>query len=420
MLTKHESLTPLVGHQDHDLAAGPDVRGVAIVSEPTPGQVELAQIELAVDLQTPGPLTYVQDIEVDSTPKKSSDEFLVGTAISTWQNSGDPDNSRPDSNWGEFAHGSHFGCIPHIRGGKKACGCYYECGRGPGPGPDFWNRSQITVCPRYEEDIQAAKAIGCNSFRFSLEWSRIEPRKGEIDQEALHRFADIFDCIIENGMEPLPTFYHFVYPLWFLRLGGFAKRENIAHFVSFCKLTFDTYKQKAKLWATINEPNVRHLIICKHMSLSSFIKGRLAKSPAGVMVDTNRSRVGLLDLLGGLDAQIGIVHNYMWFESAGKSPLYWFTRYLATRVNHWYGNDLFMEFFTTGRYKWEKFSLVGFAAWLTDQQTCGAPARHCRFFADMSSTRSRTCPRWIGWGLITTPRACTTHFSSQPAGRGST
>ncbi len=57
-------------------------------------------------------------------------------------------------------------------------------------------------------------------------------------------------------MEPLPTFYHFVYPSWFYRLGGFANSENIPMFVDFYKISFKEFHSKARLWATINKPNV--------------------------------------------------------------------------------------------------------------------------------------------------------------------
>lgn len=69
--------------------------------------------------------------------------------------------------------------------------------------PDFWNRCIALVpacrlccacshvvpvaCCRYQEDIANAKKLGCNSFRFSLEWARIEPKQGQIDHSAIKR-----------------------------------------------------------------------------------------------------------------------------------------------------------------------------------------------------------------------------------------
>ena len=61
--------------------------------------------------------------------------------------------------------------------------------------------SSTQAC-RYEEDILNAKKLGCNSFRFSLEWARLEPKQGQIDQDAVKRQAphspyvlcDLFRC----------------------------------------------------------------------------------------------------------------------------------------------------------------------------------------------------------------------------------
>mmetsp|Transcript_10072 Transcript_10072/g.28907 ORF Transcript_10072/g.28907 Transcript_10072/m.28907 type:complete len:528 (+) Transcript_10072:287-1870(+) len=305
-------------------------------------EIVLSDLGTAVAAVVPPPTTQAS-LPPDPPP------FLVGTAISTFQNSGDSNNSKPESNWGEFAKGSHFCCIPHVRSGKKTNGRYWEYGTKVCSGPDFWNR--------YEEDIQAAKAIGCNSLRFSLEWSRIEPRKGFVDQAAMNRFQEIFDCIIANGMEPMPTFYHFVYPAWFCRMGGFAKKENIPLFVEFCKMTFLAFQRKARFWATINEPNVQVFFgyICgNHTPGSLLTLGKAGKVMCNLLLSHKEVYNMIKALPGGCDAQIGIVHNYMWFEPKGKGLLYAFTRYLCTRVNHWYGNDLFIEFFKTGRFKWEK------------------------------------------------------------------
>ena len=49
-----------------------------------------------------------------------------------------------------------------------------------------------TCARRYEEDILNAKKLGCNSFRFSLEWARLEPKQGQINQDAVKRQASHF------------------------------------------------------------------------------------------------------------------------------------------------------------------------------------------------------------------------------------
>ena len=48
---------------------------------------------------------------------------------------------------------------------------------------------------RYEEDLERARTLGSNCFRLSLEWHRIEPAKGQIDQAAVQRYHDMFECM---------------------------------------------------------------------------------------------------------------------------------------------------------------------------------------------------------------------------------
>jgi hypothetical protein len=69
---------------------------------------------------------------------------------------------------------------------------------------DFWNR--------YEEQLDLAAALGCDTFRLGLEWARIEPEEGAIDETALDRYAQILDACVERGLEPLITLNHFTRP----------------------------------------------------------------------------------------------------------------------------------------------------------------------------------------------------------------
>ena len=93
-----------------------------------------------------------------------------GVAISMWQNSGDP----MLSNWSKFvARKFPFGWLPVGLARYQGAFSVHECH------PDTWER--------YTEDIGLAKKLGCNAFRLSIEWARIEPRRGEIDQAAVER-----------------------------------------------------------------------------------------------------------------------------------------------------------------------------------------------------------------------------------------
>jgi beta-glucosidase len=76
----------------------------------------------------------------------------------------------------------------------------------PGKAIDFWNR--------YASDFELARGMGMSSVRLSIEWSRIEPTRGQIDPIAVQRYHDMIKAVRDRGMEPLVTLSHFAYPGW--------------------------------------------------------------------------------------------------------------------------------------------------------------------------------------------------------------
>ena len=105
------------------------------------------------------------------TMSTSTPSFLVGTAISVYQNSGGK-----DTNWSEFELKRTGNGKPTIKGGVTC-----------GSGANFWEL--------YEEDIERAASLKLNSFRLSIEWNRIEPNRGKIDEAGIARYHQIFDCL---------------------------------------------------------------------------------------------------------------------------------------------------------------------------------------------------------------------------------
>lgn len=269
------------------------------------------------------------------------DPFQVGFAISVWQNSGD--QSKEASNWGIFERQRTWLGQPTIWHGEK---CGESC--------DFWNR--------YEEDLERARALGSNCFRLSLEWHRIEPAKGQIDEAAVQRYHDMFECMKSKGLEPHVTLHHFVHPAWFEKMGGFAKEENIAHFLEYARTALTLFGKHAKYWATFNEPGVTSF--AGHI-YGSFPPGRIGSvaGHARHMLCMLRAHTQAYDLIKSLpgcaDKQVGIVWNYFWFEpkrSSWWTPFYlpWISR-LLTRV---WGNDIFIQYLRTGEFDWNPLPWV--------------------------------------------------------------
>lgn len=66
----------------------------------------------------------------------------------------------------------------------------------------------------FDKDLTALKRIGVNHFRFGVEWARIEPKKGQINEAALRQYATMARKCREAGIEPLITLWHFTFPDW--------------------------------------------------------------------------------------------------------------------------------------------------------------------------------------------------------------
>ncbi|KAF3367312.1 6-phospho-beta-glucosidase, partial [Enterococcus faecium] len=77
------------------------------------------------------------------------------------------------------------------------------------------------VYTKYQEDVQLMKQTGHNSFRTSIQWSRLIPdESGTINEEAVRFYHRYFDELIENGIEPFVNLYHFDMPMYLQEKGG--------------------------------------------------------------------------------------------------------------------------------------------------------------------------------------------------------
>lgn len=106
------------------------------------------------------------------------------------------------------------------------------------------------------DDIALLKKMGMQAYRFSVDWSLIEPEEGTFNEEALTEYRQFTDDLIAAGIKPVVTLLHFVHPQWFEDKGSFEIDENINYFVRFSKKVFETLGNRVFLWCTINEPTV--------------------------------------------------------------------------------------------------------------------------------------------------------------------
>ncbi len=77
-------------------------------------------------------------------------------------------------------------------------------------------RSRTTII-FIRKNLKLLKDLGVNAYRFSLEWSRIQPEKGQWNIEAIGHYQRIIDYLRQNDIEPLLTLHHFTHPAWFIK-----------------------------------------------------------------------------------------------------------------------------------------------------------------------------------------------------------
>lgn len=167
---------------------------------------------------------------VSASPGKAAavpDDFLWGVATSGYQSEG----SAPDSNWRRYEQaGTSSIKDPYV--------------------------NAVDFRHRYVEDIANAKALGVKVFRFGVEWARIEPRKGVLDQTELAYYDDVVAHILAAGMRPMITLDHWVYPGWVADQGGWDVDATVTDWLANARRVIDRYKGKNAIWITVNEPTI--------------------------------------------------------------------------------------------------------------------------------------------------------------------
>lgn len=113
---------------------------------------------------------------------------------------------------------------------------------------------------RYPEDIALIAALGFNTYRFSIEWARIEPEEGTFSYAALDHYRRMLAKCHEYHLTPIVTYHHFTSPRWFAAKGGWEVLENAEYFARYCARATAYLGDMIGAACTLNEPNVGLLI----------------------------------------------------------------------------------------------------------------------------------------------------------------
>lgn len=269
------------------------------------------------------------DVENKIAIGKTNPNFLFGTATCTYQDSGS--FHCPNSQWAYWEKN-----LPEDNRSVKSADLFEDYTTKEG-------RKKIT---------DALHQLGVNSYRFSIEWSHIEPQEGVWNNAILQIYLDLCLHLRNEQIIPMITLHHFSEPLWFHEKGSFEKEENHEAFVHFSEKIFLLFtkfyigKPLVEYFCTINEPAID--------SFSRFVRGSF--SP-GIVLNFKRAAQFLRGALKAHalvykklkeqspeSVKIGIVHQYLKFVPSNPL-LFPVTHYLTRLVN-----EVTLDFFRTGTF----------------------------------------------------------------------
>lgn len=153
---------------------------------------------------------------------------------------------------------------------------------------------------RWPEDVALVAAMGLNCYRFSVEWSRIEPAKGRFSNAALDHYARIVDLCHAKGIAPVVTLSHFTAPIWFAAAGGWADPDAPVLFARFADRVARRMGDRVGHAITFNEPNLP-------------LMGRWAETP---VADPGRDGLDAMLRSAARAAGSGIFH--VWVYGRGE------------------------------------------------------------------------------------------------------
>lgn len=112
----------------------------------------------------------------------------------------------------------------------------------------------------YPQDITLLASLGFNTYRFSVEWARIEPSEGEFSRAELEHYRRMLAACHEHGLTPVVTYHHFTSPHWLIAAGGWEDEQTPGKFARYCERVTQHLGDLIGAACTLNEPNLPALL----------------------------------------------------------------------------------------------------------------------------------------------------------------
>ncbi len=158
---------------------------------------------------------------------------------------------------------------------------------------------------RYPDDIALLAGLGFGSYRFSVEWSRVEPEDGCFSTASLDHYLRVVRSCRDNGIEPVVTLHHFTTPRWVAQAGGWTEPDTAGRFERYAERVAHHLGDEVGRWCTINEPNMVATIGYLVGQFPPGLRNRNLRDRANeVFVDAHRRAVGAVK--GESSAPVGL------------------------------------------------------------------------------------------------------------------
>jgi beta-glucosidase len=207
------------------------------------------------------------------------------------------------------------------------------------PGTPCADRSGV-ACDhyrRYRDDVGLLADAGLTTYRYSVEWARVEPVDGSFAQVELDHYRRMTDAVLEAGLTPMVTLHHFTLPLWVAKRGGWMAPDTPARFARYCDAVVRALGDRVDWYCTINEPGV--VALGGYLGVFGFPPGTRdatswEKATAGLAEGQRRSLAAVK--MARPEAKAGATHSMQaWEPDEGSRALVDYLR----RLNE----DVFLE-----------------------------------------------------------------------------
>ena len=196
---------------------------------------------------------------------------------------------------------------------------------------DHWNR--------YEEDFDILQELNLNTYRFSIEWSKVEPAEGAFDKEAIDHYKKVIASLRRRGIEPFVTLWHFWLPVWVAESGGALSPEFPDRFARYADRMAKEFGDSVTFYVTINEPDIYSSLsyllgfwpperksVLLHFRALHHLKQAHKKAYSAIKAAAPK-------------AQVGITKQFMHFVALRRTP--W--NLLGCRFADWWGNTSIVD-----------------------------------------------------------------------------